>query len=61
MEDKAFPSFNEKLCCYCSACVGVCPSMAIELKETKILMDTKKCIKCYSCVRICPVGAWREK
>ena len=46
-------------CCYCGGCVGSCPAQAIELKETRLLVDNEKCTDCGSCVKICPVGAMR--
>jgi len=48
---------NSNKCAYCGACVGVCPTAAIVLKDTRIFIDEKKCISCGSCVKICPVGA----
>ena len=48
-------------CCYCGACVSVCPANCIELKETKIIIDHEKCINCQNCVRICPTGAMQPK
>jgi len=44
-------------CCYCGACVGVCPVLALRLDETKITYFKDKCTNCQSCVRMCPVGA----
>ncbi len=52
------PKWNPKKCCYCGACVGVCPQNAITLEEPpKIVIDKEKCIKCGACVKICPAGA----
>ena len=48
---------NSSKCLYCGACVGVCPTQAIVLKDTRIFIDDKKCINCGACVTICPVGA----
>ena len=47
-------------CCYCGGCVGSCPAMALELKETRIVVDNKKCIDCGNCIKICPVGAMKK-
>lgn len=44
-------------CCYCGACIGVCPVLALELFEIKVECDPKKCIDCGSCIKMCPVGA----
>ena len=48
---------NPNKCLYCGACVGVCPSQALVLKDTKIVVYVDKCISCGACVAICPVGA----
>jgi len=44
-------------CIYCGACVGVCPTQALVLKDTKIMVIEEKCISCGACVTICPVNA----
>ena len=44
-------------CCYCGACVSVCPANCLELKETRIKADNNKCINCLACVKMCPVSA----
>ena len=48
---------NPNKCIYCGACVGSCPTKAIVLKDTKIVVDESKCISCGFCVYICPVNA----
>jgi len=48
---------NNNKCVYCGGCVGVCPVQAIQLKDTRLIIDPKKCINCGACVNICPVGA----
>jgi ferredoxin len=52
---------NPAKCAYCGACVGVCPTQAIVLKDTRIYIDEKKCINCGACIKICPVGAMSEE
>jgi len=47
---------NRYKCGYCGACVGVCPSGALELVETWIEVDNT-CTGCGVCAKICPVGA----
>ncbi|WP_305064708.1 4Fe-4S binding protein [Methanococcoides sp.] len=49
-------SVNKYICGYCGACVGVCPTGALELVETWIEVDNK-CIGCGICQKICPLGA----
>ncbi|MCX6804331.1 MAG: 4Fe-4S binding protein [Candidatus Diapherotrites archaeon] len=48
---------NSNKCAYCGACVGVCPTQALVLKDVRIFVDESKCISCGACVKICPVGA----
>jgi digeranylgeranylglycerophospholipid reductase len=43
-------------CGYCGACVGVCPVGAIELAETRLLIN-EACVDCGLCLAACPVGA----
>lgn len=52
---------DTRLCCYCGGCVGVCPTDAIRLEETKINIDSKKCTECRICERFCPVGALKSE
>ncbi|KGK98063.1 ferredoxin [Methanococcoides methylutens] len=47
---------NKYKCGYCGACVGVCPTGALELIETWIEVDNK-CTSCGICQKICPLGA----
>jgi ferredoxin len=48
---------NADMCCYCGGCVGSCPAMAIELRETRIAVDNSRCVDCGNCIRVCPAGA----
>ncbi|MFQ6050656.1 MAG: 4Fe-4S binding protein [Candidatus Hydrothermarchaeota archaeon] len=48
---------NRRKCCYCGACVGVCPYLALELVETFVVVDEEDCKECAICEKICPVGA----
>jgi digeranylgeranylglycerophospholipid reductase len=47
-------------CGYCGACVGVCPVGAIELAETRLLIN-EACFDCGLCLAACPVGALRAE
>ena len=51
---------NVSRCCYCGACVGVCPRDALELREISIFVDKNRCNYCGICVKFCPVGALRK-
>jgi len=46
-------------CGYCGACVGVCPVGAIELAETRLLVN-EACVDCGLCLAACPVGALKS-
>lgn len=49
---------NAMLCMSCGGCVGVCPSLALELENgTKLVSDEESCTSCGICERFCPVGA----
>ena len=43
-------------CDFCGTCVTVCPTDAIDLKESDINVDPELCIGCGSCADICPFG-----
>lgn len=50
---------NRNKCCYCGACVSICPveQGALELEEVILKVNHNICIECGICVEICPVGA----
>lgn len=55
-------TLNDNLmCCGCSACVNVCPTKCIELKEDNegflvpFFVEGTKCINCSKCEEVCPV------
>ena len=54
-------SIDEKKCCYCGGCVGVCPEDALVLKETELKIDRDRCTLCGNCLIFCPVRALFEK
>jgi len=43
-------------CGYCGACVSVCPVGAVELAETRLIIN-EACFDCGLCLAACPVGA----
>ncbi len=51
---------NPERCCYCGGCIGVCPKLALELDDVRLVLYEGKCINCMACVRLCPVGAITE-
>jgi ferredoxin len=48
---------NNELCDRCGTCIGVCPSNALLLLSTSLVIDTVRCTGCSLCVKICPFGA----
>lgn len=49
--------FRSELCAYCGGCVSLCPSDALELAETWLVIDHERCTDCGLCVGACPTGA----
>jgi carbon-monoxide dehydrogenase iron sulfur subunit len=44
----------------CRACVRECPTQAISIAKTGVvLIDKKTCVGCLACVAVCPIGAMR--
>lgn len=47
-------------CVHCGACVSLCPTRALHMKENASLgLDDDKCVLCEICVSACPVRALR--
>lgn len=44
-------------CNQCKACVDICPTEAIELRDAKLVTDAEKCILCMACTGVCPKNA----
>ena len=57
--DLVTATVDEERCTGCAKCVNVCPYKAIELDETKELVQVieVKCKGCGSCSSTCPIGA----
>ncbi len=53
---------DKDVCIGCGACVGVCPTGAMELDdEGKANCDPDVCCDCGACVGTCPMSAISEK
>ncbi len=52
-----FVHFDNDLCTGCTACVKVCPTHAIRVKNNIALSLSGKCIGCGQCIRVCKTGA----
>lgn len=50
---------DRKKCLRCGACVGVCPELALDLKDNGIEHDREKCTECGICQKVCPSGSIR--
>lgn len=51
---------NWDKCTHCTACVSICPTDALYIKDRKtmeVAFDPEKCIACELCIRPCPPRA----
>ncbi len=48
---------NQEKCTFCGGCSSVCPTMAIEVKDSSCKILEEKCVKCSLCYKFCPIGA----
>ena len=51
---------NWDKCVQCTACVSICPTGALYIKDRKTMevgFDTEKCIACELCIKPCPPRA----
>lgn len=51
---------NWDVCTQCGACVSICPTAALYVKDRKtmeVVFDPEKCIACELCIRPCPPRA----
>jgi digeranylgeranylglycerophospholipid reductase len=51
------PALRRELCTYCGGCVSLCPSRALKLAETRLVIDQALCTECGLCIPGCPTGA----
>ena len=50
------PVTEENVCIKCEECASVCPTAAIEVRDT-VVTDKGSCIRCCTCVKACSTGA----
>jgi len=48
---------DKEKCVGCEACVGACPTGAIEMNDGKAFVKEADCIDCGACVGECPTEA----
>lgn len=51
---------DKDACTGCAACVDVCPTEAISIKDDKAVVDADACTDCLSCIDECPTEAISE-
>jgi iron only hydrogenase large subunit-like protein len=49
--------FAENRCTACAACLRVCPTKAIRIKNGRSILMVDQCIGCGHCIRVCPSAA----
>jgi len=49
-------TLDRRKCNTCGACVGVCPTLALEMNST-LTCDPELCNLCGICEKVCPVAA----
>ena len=52
-----FVRFHEDRCTGCAACLRVCPTKTIRIRQQKSIRFVDQCIGCGACIRVCPAGA----
>ena len=50
---------DEELCYGCGACIALCPTNALDLKDRLAIVEQEKCTLCEHCIPSCPVFALR--
>jgi iron only hydrogenase large subunit-like protein len=53
----AYVRFDEDRCTGCAACLRICPTRAIRIRQQKSIRLIDQCIGCGACIRTCPAGA----
>lgn len=48
-------AINREKCTGCGICSKVCPTLAVEVKDRKAVVDPSRCLACANCHQRCPV------
>ena len=51
------PEINNRKCDLCSECVSICPTKALKIENSKVIVTPVSCITCGACVPVCPKEA----
>ncbi len=51
---------KDDLCDFCGTCVSVCPHDAIQLYESRLVIDSDRCTECLLCIQVCPLRVLEE-
>ena len=51
------PEINERRCNLCGECIAICPTNALKIKNSKVIVTPVSCINCGACVPVCPKEA----
>lgn len=58
---KYYPCLEHDHCIKCAACIQVCPTRAVSMKNDRIVFDYTKCIACFCCQESCLHSAVKVK
>jgi iron only hydrogenase large subunit-like protein len=50
---------DDELCIRCTHCVKVCPTEAIRIVQSKVVIREERCVDCGECMRTCPQKAFK--
>jgi iron only hydrogenase large subunit-like protein len=56
-QDLCYIRFKKEICTGCGACLKVCPTEAIRIRDGSSIRLEGICVGCGECLRVCPVGA----
>ncbi len=51
----------EERCLACGGCIAICPTDAIKMSTSVIIINVEECISCGLCIKYCAFGAIKEE